>query len=99
MFAILRQRNFALLWMGAVISRLGDWLLLIVLPLFVYQRTGSALATGIMFIVETLPGLCFGSLAGVFADRWDRRRTMIVTDLLRALILLPLFLVQEHAWL
>src|SRR5438094_848558 len=88
MLVVLQQRNFALLWAGSVISLLGDWLLLIVLPLFVYQRTGSALATGAMFIVETLPSLCLGSIAGVFVDRWDRRQTMIITDLSRALMLL-----------
>ena len=99
MLAVLRQRNFALLWAGALISLLGDWLLLLALPLFIYQRTGSALATGAMFIVETLPGICLGSIAGVFVDRWDRRKTMIFTDLARALVLLPLLLIQGQHWL
>src|SRR5947209_6081928 len=96
MFAVLRQRNFALLWLGQLISLLGDWVLLVALPFYVYQRTGSALATGAMFIVETIPRLALGSLAGVFVDRWDRRWTMIVADLSRTVILLPLLLVHSH---
>ncbi len=95
---VLRQRNFVLLWGGAFISQLGDWVLLIALPLFVYQHTGSALATGTLVIVETVPGLFLGSFAGVFIDRWDRRRTMIITDLLRALSLLPLLLLPITNW-
>lgn len=88
MFAVLGQRNFALLWVGQVVSLIGDWVLLIALPFYVYALTGSVLATGAMFIAETLPRLVLGSLAGVFVDRWDRRWTMIVADVLRALILL-----------
>ncbi|GCE04800.1 MFS transporter [Dictyobacter aurantiacus] len=98
MLAILRQRNFALLWSGAFISMLGDWVLLIALPLFVYQRTGSAMATGAIVIVESVPGLLLSSIGGVFADRWDRRRIMILTDFLRALNLLQLLLLPLTNW-
>ena len=69
MLAVLRQRDFALLWAGGLISMLGDWLLFIALPFYIYDITGSALATGAMFIAETLPILLFGSIGGVFADR------------------------------
>jgi MFS family permease len=93
MLAVLRQRNFFLLWSGGVLSVIGDYFLFVALPFFVYERTGSALATGAMFIAETLPRLIFGSVAGVFVDRWDRKRTMVISDLSRALIVLPLLLV------
>jgi MFS family permease len=99
MFAVLCQRNFALLWLGDLISLTGDWLLIVALPFFIYQHTGSVLATGTMFIVEVLPRLFLGSLVGVFVDRWNRRKTMIVADIARALILLPLLLVQSNTWL
>jgi MFS family permease len=101
MFALLRQRNFALLWVGQFISMMGDWFLIIALPFYIYQRTGSALATGIMFIVETLPRLFLGSIAGVFVDRWNRRRTMMTADFLRASILLPMLLIstRETIWI
>jgi MFS family permease len=93
MLAVLRQRGFFLLWSGGVLSVVGDLFLFVALPFFVYERTGSALATGAMFMAETLPRLIFGSVAGVFVDRWDRKRTMILSDLSRAVILLPLLLV------
>jgi len=54
---------------------------------------GSPLATGAMFGAQTLPGVGLSAVAGVFADRWDRRRTMVASDLARAALLLPLLLV------
>jgi MFS family permease len=101
MLAILRQRNFALLWLGGLISFVGDWVLFIALPVYVYDLTGSALATGGMFIAQTAPRLLFGSIAGVFVDRWDRKRTMITANLLSATALLLLLPVQSVAdlWL
>jgi hypothetical protein len=69
MLAVLRQRDFSLLWFGGVLSVTGDLFLFIALPFFVYERTGSVLATGAMFAAETLPRLLFGSMAGVFVDR------------------------------
>jgi MFS family permease len=99
MLAVLRQRNFALLWAGGLISMMGDWLLFIALPFYIYDLTGSTLATGGMFIAETLPILLFGSIGGVFADRWDRKKTMIVADLLRAALLLLLLVVRSPEWL
>jgi MFS family permease len=98
MLAALRQRNFALLWFGQLISLLGDWVLFVALPFYIYTLTGSTLATGVMFIVQTLPRLFLGSVAGVFVDRWNRRRTMYVADLLQTLVLLPLLLVHSSQW-
>jgi MFS family permease len=79
----------------------GDWVLFIALPVYVYDLTGSALATGGMFIAQTAPRLLFGSIAGVFVDRWDRKRTMIVANLLSAAALLLLLPVHSIAdlWL
>jgi len=96
MVAVLRQRNFALLWFGQLISLTGDYVLIVALPFYIYQITGSALATGIMFLVQALPSLFLGSLAGVFVDRWNRRWTMIVADLARAGILLLLLFVHSR---
>jgi MFS family permease len=96
MLAVLRQRNFALLWVGQNISMIGDWVLFVALPFYIYALTGSTLATGIMFIVQTLPRLFFGSVAGVFVDRWNRKHTMVIVNLIQALILIPLFLVHSR---
>jgi len=96
MLAVLRQRNFGLLWIGQNISMIGDWVLFVALPFYIYALTGSTLATGIMFIVQTLPRLFFGSVAGVFVDRWNRKYTMVIVNLIQALILAPLFLVHTR---
>jgi MFS family permease len=99
--AILRHKQFALLWSAGVVSVSGDWFLLIALPLHVYRLTGSPTASGAVFAADALPRVLLGSVAGVFVDRWDRRRTLIVADLLQAVVLLPLLLVQrpDDVWL
>lgn len=94
MIAPLRQRAFALLWAGSLISRVGDWVLLVGLPLEVYRLTGSPVATGATFFAGLLPTLLLGSVAGVFVDRWDHRRTLIIANVLLALGLLPLLAVH-----
>ena len=99
MLAVLRQRNFALLWFGGLISMTGDWVLFIGLPIYIYQLSGSALATSLMFMAQIVPRILLGSLAGVFVDRWDRRQILVVTNLLLALGLLPLMLVRSVEWL
>ncbi|HEY3474873.1 MAG TPA: MFS transporter [Anaerolineales bacterium] len=101
MIEVVRQRNFALLWFAGLISMLGDWMLFIALPIYTYELTQSSLATGMMFMTGTLPRLLLGSVAGVFVDRWDRRQTMIVADLSRAVLLLLLLFVRspESIWM
>lgn len=101
MFRVLRERNFGLLFGGAVVSQTGDYVLFIALPFWVYQLTGSGAATAAMFAALTIPRLLLSPIAGVFADRWDRRATMIGSDLLRAAIVLALLAVrsEEQVWL
>src|SRR5919108_5528456 len=101
MINTLRQRNFALLWSAGLISMIGDWVLFIALPIYTYNLTHSSLATGIMFMAGTLPRIVLGSVAGVFVDRWDRQRTMVIADLSRALLLLLLLSVRssESIWI
>jgi Na+/melibiose symporter-like transporter len=99
--ATLRNRDFALLWTAGLISVAGDFALLIALPLHAYALTGSAVATGGVFAASLLPRVLLGSIAGVFVDRWDRKRTMVAADLLRAALLLPLLAVgsPDFLWL
>lgn len=102
MLATLRQRDFALLWFGGLISLLGDWFLFIAVPFYIYQQTGSVLATSAMFAAETLPSLVFGSFAGVFVDRWDRKRALVAVNLLQtavALTLLSSYVLSVHLWI
>src|SRR5215212_6529987 len=101
MFRLLGQRNFALLWFAGLTSMIGDWVLFIALPIYTYNLTHSSLAMGAMFMVSTLPRILLGSLAGVYVDRWDRQRTMVVADLTRAVLLILLLWVRsvEGIWI
>lgn len=95
MIGVLRNRNFALLWAGGLISQIGDWALFVALPMYVYRLTGSTLATSGAFLAEIVPSLLLGMVAGVFVDRWDRRRTVVAADILLAIGLLPLLAVRS----
>jgi MFS family permease len=81
MLQALRIRDFRLLWGGGLVSALGSWLLTIAIPARVFLLTGSLRATGLTVAAEYLPLLLFGPVAGVLADRWDRRRLMITANL------------------
>ena len=84
MIATLRSRDFALLWTAGLISVACDFALIIALPLHAYALTGSAIAIGGVFTASLLPRVLLGSIAGVFVDRWDRKRLMVAADLLYA---------------
>ena len=101
MFKTLRNANFARLWWAGLISQAGDWVLLIGLPIYVYILTRSLLATSITFAAGIIPQIMLGSVAGVFVDRWNRKRTLVVANLLLAVALLPLMLVRtpDHVWI
>lgn len=81
-----------LLWAGQFISQIGDRLAALAFPWLVYTTTGSAVGTGAVFALYTLPYVLFGAFAGVLVDRFNKRRTMIVVDLVRAglVLLVPL---------
>ncbi len=95
MIKALRQRDFALLWLGGLISLAGDWVLAIGLPIYVFLLTHSVLATGLALLANRVPAILLGSVAGVFVDRWDRKRTMVIANVLLAAALLPLVLVRS----
>jgi MFS family permease len=97
----LRNRNFLLLWTGGLVSDMGDWILLVALPVYVFQLTGSALIMSTVFVVELVPALIVGQLAGVLVDRWDRRRVLVWTNVLQAALLAPLVLVttEDRMWI
>jgi MFS family permease len=70
-------------WTGSTISGIGDEITLLALPWLVLQLTHSPFQLGIVASLQHLPFLLFTLIAGVYADRWDRRRIMLGADLLR----------------
>ena len=70
-------------WAGSIISGTGDEITLLALPWLVLQLTRSPFQLGIVVALQHLPFLLFTLIAGVYADRWDRRRIMLGADLLR----------------
>lgn len=86
---------------AGLVSMSGDWILLVGLLYRVYAMTGSTVASALTVLSAAAPPVLLGSVAGMFADRWDRKRTMIVADLLMAAGLLPLLAVHDsrQAWI
>jgi predicted MFS family arabinose efflux permease len=97
--SVWRNRDFLLVLGGGLVNNIGDWLLAVALPAFVYTETGSGRSTAAIIIIELLIGIVFGPYGGSLADRWDLRRTIIVTNLLQAVALVPLLTVtSERIW-
>ena len=89
---LLREnRDFRLLYVGTLISLGGDWFLTVALLDLVLQLTGSAMLASLILLCQTLPIFVFTPLAGHLIDRVDRRKLMILVDVIRAgACLLPL---------
>jgi MFS family permease len=89
---LLRARGFRLLWLGEVVSQVGDGLNKVALLWFVYQTHHSALKTSVVGVLQTLPALLLSPLIGVYLDRWSKKRTLIVVSLAHGALvaLLPL---------
>ncbi len=98
---VLRNPNFRRLWCGQTISQVGDGLTSLALLIMINQITGTTTALATMMVVIALPQLIFGMLAGVYIDRWDRKRIMIVSDVLRGLLVLGFILVRrpQDVWI
>jgi MFS family permease len=96
-----RAPDLRLLLGAGLVSMTGDWLLSVGLAYSVYALTGSTLASAAALLAAFVPQVLVGSVAGVFVDRWDRRRTMVATNVLLAVGLLPLLLVagESRIWL
>jgi len=83
----LLTKDFAWLWAGQAISQIGDGVSKVALVWFVYSLTGSALQSTLIGVLETLPPLLLGPFAGVFLDRLPKRESMILIDVVRAILL------------
>ena len=93
--SIIKNRNFVFLWIGHLVSHAGDAVYAIALPWLMLELTGSKSLTALVSMSAYLPALLFGLLAGVIVDRYDRKWIMILSDVLRALlvVVVPLSLI------
>ncbi len=100
-FAVFRNRRFRALWIAQLVSTVGDSLVDIAAAILVYRVTGSALSVGLVLMATAAPALLVGLFAGVVVDRYDRKRIMVVCDLLRGVMVLsiPLLITLGVGWL
>lgn len=96
-----KNANYRNLWFAAVVSQLGDWLNLIASAALVAGLTDTGTAISYLFLARYLPLFLFSPLAGVLADRYDRRTLLILADLGRAVTVLGFLLIQDRSqvWL
>ena len=95
MFAVFRNRDFRYLWTGQLVSTIGSSLTDLAAGILIFEKTGSALAVGLMLMATAIPSLFVGLLAGVFVDRFSRKKIMIASDLIRSLLVFSIpFLIQ-----
>jgi len=95
------NREFRMLWLGQVVSQMGDWFDTIAVYTIVLRLTGSGRAVALIMVARFLPSVVMGPLSGVVADRFSRRTIMITADLLRAVVVLGFLLVRrpDQMWM
>ncbi len=101
-FTILKEeKEYKKLFSAGVINGIGDWFSQIAVLTLLLILTDSGLAVGLTLSIKLLPYLIFGPIGGVLADRYSRKKIMIVTDIIRALLILPLLLVDtvDEVWI
>jgi len=102
--SVLSIKPFRKLWNSMVFSSLGDWLGLLATTALAQQLSGGSYSTANfaiagVFIARLLPAVFLGPLAGVLADRFDRRRLMVTVDILRAALYISIPIVGTYFWL
>jgi len=99
---VLGNRNFFCLWAGQIISQFGDRLNQMALVALVYKNApGSPLKLAQLILFMVIPVFLIGPIAGVYVDRWDKKKVMVMSDILRGVLVLfiPLFVVQKSLFM
>ncbi len=94
---ILKEKNFFCFWLGQIISQFGDRLNQMALIALIYKRTGgSAFGLAKIMSFTIIPSFLVSPFAGAYVDRWNYKQTMIISDLIRAVLvlLIPLWFVK-----
>ena len=93
---LLRIKDYRYLWTAQIASDFGDNLTFLSLMFLVQRLTGSTVALATLMIVVTVPSLVFSMVSGVYVDRFDRRRMMIISDFFRASLVLGFLFVGSE---
>jgi MFS family permease len=95
------NRSFRFLWLGQVVSQMGDWFDTIAVYTITLRLTGSSRSVALIMVARFLPSVVMGPLSGVVADRFSRRTIMITADLLRAVVVLGFLFIRrpDQMWL
>lgn len=93
---VLQLRSFRSLWFGQICSQFAINTLLFVLAIRIYQTTGSNTAVSGLFLAHSVPAVLFGLIAGTLVDRLDKRKVIIVCDLIRASFALSLLFLSHQ---
>src|SRR6266403_3192538 len=89
------NRNFRYLWLGQVVSQMGDWFDTIAVYTIALRLTGSSRSVALIMVARFLPTVVLGPGAGVIADRFSRRSIMIASDIMRAIVVLGFLFVRR----
>lgn len=94
-FAVLRNRPFLLLWLAQLATQIGVNMVLYALTVVVLEATDLSSAVSGLFLTFLVPSVLFSALAGVYVDRVDRRTMLVITNALRAAVLIGIFAVGD----
>jgi MFS family permease len=93
------HKNYRLFWSGQAVSLLGTWMQRVAMGWLVYRLTDSAFMLGMVEFIGQMPAFILAPVAGVYLDRWDRRRTLIVTQLLLMIQALAMAILIFGGWI
>ncbi len=88
--AVLRNSRFLALWIAQVVTQVGGNMVLFGLTVSVFELTGSSTSVSLLILSFLVPAVIFGAIAGVYVDRLDRRKILIVTNAARGVLFLVL---------
>jgi predicted MFS family arabinose efflux permease len=87
-----------MIWLAGLLTYIGNGMFFISLPIWVYQEYGSATLVGKAAMMAIIPSVALGTFAGIFVDRWDRTRVMLIVTLLRVALFLMLAFAAQVEW-
>src|SRR5438132_11581712 len=94
-FAAFRYRDFRLFWISLFVSNIGTWMQMTATNWLLYQLTHSPVQLGLNGVFRAIPAIGFGLISGTFADRYDRRRLMLWTQIIPGALSLSLGVLDQ----